>query len=136
MSETIIKMPIPYEPKKQNRWVVKFKEPFNNIKEWCVAKTTRPKIVDNNWEDIEITLRDPISPSTSQAVMDGLRATNNKIIPISYDLEILDPTGVTVEKWAIEAIVKEVDFGELNYSNDDLIHIKMILEPTNVILEY
>jgi hypothetical protein len=129
-----------YEPKRNNRWTIKFKEPYQGIPQWCLKKTSRPKLINGSWQNIEIFLRDTIGPSTTQALIDGFRYNwqKNRIrIPImEYSLEMLDPTGVTVEKWDVRGEVVEADFGDLSYEEDILSEIKLIIQPTKVILEY
>jgi len=50
-------------------------------------------------------------------------------------LKALDPTGIEVEKWFIEqAMITGIDFGENDYSNDDLSNINLTLQPWRCIL--
>ena len=43
MADLLMKMPIPYEPKRQNRFILRF--PSNlGINEWFVESTARPHI--------------------------------------------------------------------------------------------
>ena len=129
-----------YEFKRNNRWTIKFKEPYQDISQWCLKKTSRPKLIDGSWQNIEILLRDAIGPSTTQALIDGFRYNWQKkkvSVPIiNYLLEMLDPTGVTIEKWDIEGKVIVADFGDLSYEEDILSEIKLVIEPINVILLY
>jgi hypothetical protein len=151
MSELLMKMPVPYEPKTKNRWLIHFKGDYKDIPIWVVSKTSRPRWasyktdkygpmnsdwpVNGDWCNIEIHFRDPISKSTSKILMDAFRMSG-KNKKIKYTLEMLDPTGVTVEKWKIKGEVKEVDFGELDYSNDALAEIKMVIKPNKVKLVF
>jgi hypothetical protein len=160
MSDLLMKLPIPYTPKMTNRWMIRFKGNYKKLPSWVVSKTSRPRweasitakdmqIINTNswsnmggnWADIEIYLRDPIGTSTTNILMNAARIAgstgisskdnNNKI---KYHLEMLDPTGVVVEKWKINGVVKSFDFGDLDYSNDSLVEIKMVIEPTKVVL--
>jgi len=132
--------PKPYEPKRNNRWLIKFVGAYKDIQSWTVIKTHRPKLVNGNWSNFKITLRDVIGPSTSQALIDGFRyewqVKYNKIPRIEYSLEMLDPTGVTIESWLIKGEVINADFGKLNYKNDKLSEIKLEIKPSSVILLY
>lgn len=89
MADLLMKMPIPYEPKRQNRFVLRFPSSLG-INEWFVESTARPKITVAsteiqflntstfvagrfNWEPLSVTFRDPIGPSASQALMEWVR---------------------------------------------------------------
>ena len=53
------------------------------------------------------------------------------------DLEMLDPTGVAVEKWILQGVfLTSVDFDSLGYSEDNLITVKATLRPDRCILVY
>ena len=53
------------------------------------------------------------------------------------DLEMLDPTGVAVEKWILQGVfLTNVDFDSLGYSEDGLITVKATLRPERCILVY
>jgi hypothetical protein len=53
------------------------------------------------------------------------------------DLELLDPTGVVVEKWILQGtFLIGVDFQDLNYTQDGLATIQATLRPDRCILVY
>jgi hypothetical protein len=53
------------------------------------------------------------------------------------DLELLDPTGVVVEKWLLQqCFITSLNFGELDYSRDDLANIDVSLRMDRCILIY
>lgn len=82
------------------------------------------------WNNIEITLYDPITPSGAQAVMEWFRAHHEsatgrdgyssfykKIIT----LQQLDGMGVPVEEWTIEgAFIQSCNWGTLDWSSEDV----------------
>jgi hypothetical protein len=89
MADLLMKMPLPYEPKRNNRFIFRFADDLG-INEWFVETAARPKIKINsvaipflntetyvagrvNWENITVKLRDPIGPSAAQAVMEWVR---------------------------------------------------------------
>ena len=153
MADLLMKMPIPYEPKRQNRFILRF--PSNlGINEWFVESTARPHIRIGsteiqflntstfvagrfNWEPIPVTFRDPIGPSASQALMEWVRlhsesVTGRQGYAAGYkkdvELEMLDPTGVVVQKWILQSCqLNDVDFGGLDYSSSDLADITCTL---------
>ena len=130
----------PYEPKRNNRWLIKFKGAYKGIPEWSLKKTHRPKLVNGNWSNLKITLRDAVHPSTAQALIEGFRnewqIRHNRIPIIKYSLQMLGPVGDVVEEWEIEGNVIKADFGDLNYEKDRLSEIKLEIKPLKVILLY
>jgi hypothetical protein len=90
-----------------------------------------------NWESISVTFRDPIGPSASQALMEWVRlhsesVTGRQGYAAGYkkdvELEMLDPTGVVVQKWILQSCqLNDVDFGGLDYSSSDLADITCTL---------
>lgn len=154
MSDLLLKMPLNYEPLRKNRWLLRFPADLG-IQEWWCASAKRPSIKQSSkeipflntstyvvgrytWDTIQVTLRDPIGPSASQAVMEWVRlhsecVTGRQGYAAGYkrdvELEMLDPTGVVVSKWILKnAFITDSDFGELDYSQDDLATITMTLQ--------
>jgi hypothetical protein len=99
-----------------------------------------------NWDEIPVTFRDPIGPSAAQALMEWVRlhaesVTGRMGYAAGYkkdiDLEMLDPTGVVVEKWILYGtFLTNVDFQTLNYSQDGLATISCSLRPDRCVLIY
>lgn len=133
------------EPKRKNRWLVHFPEHFK-IEPWCFSKTQRPsiKIVEKRflgirmgteveWEKISFELNDPIGPSVSERLyelMDGELTEN-----FDYVLEMLDPTGVVVEKWNIQDCeIEEISLGNLDYADDGIAKCFMLVKPGKITL--
>jgi hypothetical protein len=55
----------------------------------------------------------------------------------NVDLEMLDPTGVVVEKWILEGcFISSIDFDNLGYSDDAIAGISATLRPDRCILVY
>jgi hypothetical protein len=162
MADLLMKMPIPYEPKRMNRFILRFPSSLG-INEWFVESTARPKIKINSvpipflntstyvagrfeWDPISVKFRDPIGPSAAQALMEWVRlhaesVTGRMGYAAGYkkniDLEMLDPTGVVVEKWILEGtFLTDVNFGELGYSQDGIATISASLRMDRCILVY
>jgi hypothetical protein len=162
MADLLMKMPLQYEPKRQNRFILSFPNSLG-INSWYVESTTRPKIKiaevpipflntetyvagKFNWESMDVTFRDPIGPSASQALMEWVRlhaesVTGRMGYAAGYKkdltLEMLDPTGVAVEKWLlIGTFLTGVDFDSLSYDSDKLVTVKATLRPDRCILVY
>lgn len=162
MSDLLLRMPLNYEPLRKNRWLLRFPSDLG-IQEWTVSKAKRPKINQEakpieflntetyvvgryKWDPITVTLRDPIGPSASQAIMEWVRlhsesVTGRQGYAIGYkrdiELEMLDPTGVVVSKWILKnAFITSADFGDLDYSQDDLATIDVNIQMDYAILAY
>ena len=162
MANLLMKMPVPYEPKRKNRFILRFPSSLG-INEWFVISTSRPKIAINEveipflntstwvagrftWDAIDVTFKDPIGPSASQALMEWVRlhaesVTGRMGYAAGYkkdiDLEMLDPTGVVVEKWILQGtFMTNVDFGSLEYSDDEIADITATLRMDRCILVY
>jgi hypothetical protein len=162
MADLLMKMPIPYEPKRQNRFILRFPSSLG-INEWYVESTSRPAITINatpipflntetyvagrfTWGTINVTFRDPIGPSAAQALMEWVRlhaesVTGRMGYAAGYkkniDLEMLDPTGVVVEKWIMEGtFLTNVNFNTLAYNSEALATITATLRPDRCILVY
>ena len=68
-------------------------------------------------------------------------ATGRQGYAIGYkrdvELDMLDPTGVVVQKWILKnCFISDADFGELNYSQDDIATVTATLRPDYCILAY
>ncbi len=162
MSDLLLKMPLNYEPLRKNRWLLRFPADLG-IQEWWCKSAKRPSIKQEGkeipfintstwvvgryvWEEMQVTLRDPIGPSASQAVMEWVRlhsesVTGRQGYAAGYkrdvELEMLDPTGVVVSKWILKnAFVTSADFGDLDYSQDDLAEITLQIRYDYAILAY
>jgi hypothetical protein len=157
-----MRMPFQYEPKKKNRFILTFDSSLG-INSWYVEKASRPSIkIDTKeikflntetyvagsfaWDTISVTLRDPIGPSAAQAVMEWVRlhaesVTGRMGYAAGYkkdvNLEMLDPTGVAVEKWILQnCSITEAKFNEVGYDGSDLMTVDMTLRPDRCILVY
>lgn len=162
MSDLLLKMPLNYEPLRKNRWIFRFPSDLG-IMEWFLTSASRPKINQEateipflntstwvlgryTWDTIDITLKDPIGPSASQAIMEWVRlhsesVTGRQGYAAGYkrdiELEMLDPTGVVVQKWILKnAMLTNVNFGDLSYSSDDLAEITATIRMDYAILCY
>jgi hypothetical protein len=93
-----------------------------------------------------VKFRDPIGPSATQAIMEWVRlhaesVTGRMGYAAGYkknvDLEMLDPTGVVVEKWILEGtLITKVAWGNVAYSDDKLADFDVTLQPDRCILVY
>lgn len=161
-SDLLLKMPLQFEPLRKNRWVVRFPSDLG-ISEWMLASASRPKITQGvteiqflntstwvagryTWDTLQFTFRDPIAPSSSQALMEWIRlctesVTGRQGYAAGYkrdvELEMLDPNGVCVQKWILKnAWISNCDFGSLQYSDDALADVTATIVVDYCILAY
>ena len=143
------KMPFPYEPKFNNRFIVK----FNNeilLPSWVFKNITRPSIKliekkifgitykrEYKWNDIEFEIYDPIGPSSAQTIHFELLNLDKPFKTFNFELYLLDPTGVNIEKWdIIGCAIKSIDYGNLDYKNNAITTIKVKITPKDIKLRY
>ena len=162
MADLLMKMPVPYEPKRQNRFILRFPSPLG-INEWFVESASRPSIKINgteiqflntstyvagrfNWDPITVKFRDPIGPSAAQALMEWVRLCAESVTgrmgyaagyKKNVDIEMLDPTGVVVEKWIMYGtFMTDVNFNQLAYNQDGLATIAATMRMDRCVLVY
>ena len=155
-------VPIEQEPKRKNRFVLEFPTELG-IESFLVQTSGKPSLEigsteipymntstwvagRSKWSTIEVKFIDVIGPSTTQKIMEWVRlhaesVTGRMGYAAGYkknvDLEMLDPTGVVVEKWILEGtFLSSVDFGSLGYSTDALADITASLRMDRCILVY
>ena len=161
--DLLIKSPLVYEPLRQNRFIFRFPSDLG-IQEWFVTSGDSPKYSQEvteiqflntstyvagryKWDSMQVTLKQMIGPSTAQAVMEWVRlhsesVTGRQGYAAGYkrdvELELLDPNGVSVQKWILvnTMIGQNVAFGSLNYSQSGLLEITLNLQMDYCILAY
>ena len=130
------KMPLPYEPKRNNRWLITFPSEYG-IQQWWLASASRPSYqikrysifgktlwTKRVYDDLVLVFNDPIGPSASRAIYKMIEV--NK--PMDIILELLDPTGVVIEKWSIsDCQTNKVHFGHLSMKDDSIAKITLTL---------
>ena len=163
MSDLLLKAPLHYEPLRKNRFLFRFPSDLG-IMEWWLSTANRPTINQTEteipflntstwvvgrytWSSIQVTLRDPIGPSASQAIMEWLRlhsesVTGRQDYAAGYkrdiEIEMLDPTGVVVQKWILKNafLSGDLNFGSLDYNSSDLADITLTIRYDYAILCY
>lgn len=157
-----IPVPINFEPKRNNRFYLEFPTELG-IEVWKVREVKRPTMEINSveipymnesnyvagrykWGTIDITLIDPIAPSTSTQVMEWVRLhaeslTGRMGYAVGYKkdliLKSLDPSGVEIEKWLFEqCMITSVDFGSNSQNDDELQTVSITIQPYRCILNY
>ena len=148
-----------FEPKMKNRYVME----IDTIPSYLVKAANRPTIqfetvtLDHinvkrklkgkgEWQDITITLYDPIVPSGAQQVMEWVRQSHESLTgrdgyAAFYKKDItfflLGPVGDKVEQWTLKgAFISSANFGELDWASNDPLSISLTLTFDYAILEY
>lgn len=148
-----------FEPKMKNRYVMEIGE----IPSYLVKAANRPTIqfetitLDHinvkrklkgkgEWQDLTITLFDPIVPSGAQHVMDWIRLSHESITGRDgyadfYKKDItfymLGPVGDKIEQWTLKgAFISQANFGDLDFSSNDPATIELTLTYDYAILEF
>jgi len=99
------------------------------------------------WNDLNLTLFDPITPSGAQAVMEWVRLHHESVTgrdgysdfyKKDVVIDIVGPVGDVVSEWVIKgAFIKNANFGDLNFDNDSAAqNITMTLGMDYCILNY
>ena len=80
------------------------------------------------WNDLTMTMFDPITPSGAQSVMEWVRLHHESVTGRNgysdfykkdLTIDILGPVGDIVSEWIIKgAFVKAAEFGEYNWDNE------------------
>ena len=148
-----------FEPKMKNRFIME----IDGIQSYLIKAANRPTIqfekvtLDHinvkrqlkgkgEWQDIEITLFDPIVPSGAQQVMEWVRLSHESITgrdgyadfyKKDVQIEMLGPVGDKIEKWDIKgAFINNAVFNDLDWASNDPSDITLTLSYDYAVLEY
>jgi len=133
-----------FEPKQQNRFVLYMDGvPSYMIRGLSAIGLTQNKITINYvnvlrnikgktvWDDLTMTLYDPITPSGAQAVMEWVRLGHESVTgrdgysdfyKKDLTLNVVGPVGDIVAEWILKgAIITTAQFGDYDYDNIDTI---------------
>jgi hypothetical protein len=148
-----------FEPKMKNRYVME----IDGIQSYLVKAAARPSIqfevvtLDHinvkrklkgkgEWQDITITLFDPIVPSGAQAVMEWVRLSHESITgrdgyadfyKKDIDFYMLGPVGDKIEQWKLKgAFINQANFGDVAFDSNEPASIELTLSYDYAILEF
>ena len=148
-----------FEPKMKNRYVME----IDTIPSYMVKAAARPSIqfekvtLDHinikrqlqgkgEWQDITITLYDPIVPSGAQAVMEWIRLGHESITgrrgyadfyKKDIDFYMLGPVGDKIEQWKLKgAFITSANFGDVSFDSNEPATIELTLAYDYAILEF
>lgn len=150
-----------FEPKMKNRYYMELQEV--GIPAYLVKAANRPTInfetikLDHiniyrklqgkgEWQDITITLYDPIVPSAAQSVMEWVRLGHESLTgrrgyadfyKKDIDFYMLGPVGDKVEQWKLKgAFIQAANFGDLSFDSNEPAQIELTLSYDYAILEF
>ena len=148
-----------FEPKLSNRFIME----INGIESYIVKTASRPtftsEVVEldhinvkrkikgkSTWDDVNITLYDPIVPSGAQQVMEWIRTSHESLTgrdgyaafyKKDITFYILGPVGDKVEQWTLKgAFITQANFGDLDWSSNDPVAVELTLTYDYAILEF
>ena len=148
-----------FEPKLANRFIME----IDGIESYMIKTASRPtftsEVVEldhinikrkikgkSTWDDVTISLYDPIVPSGAQQVMEWIRSSHESLTgrdgyAAFYKKDItfylLGPVGDKIEQWTLKgAFILSANFGELDWSSNDPLMIELTLSYDYAILEY
>jgi hypothetical protein len=148
-----------FEPKMKNRYILE----WDGVPGYMVKAASRPSIqfetitLDHinikrklqgkgEWQDITITLYDPIVPSAAQSVMEWIRLGHESITgrrgyadfyKKDLDFYMLGPVGDKIEQWKIKgAFIQQANFGDVSFDSNEPATIELTLSYDYAILEY
>ena len=148
-----------FEPKLSNRFIME----INGIESYIIKTASRPtftsEVVEldhinvkrkikgkSTWDDVTITLYDPIVPSGAQQVMEWIRSSHESLTgrdgyaafyKKDITFYILGPVGDKVEQWTLKgAFITSANFGDLDWSSNDPVAIELTLAYDYAILEF
>ena len=148
-----------FEPKMKNRFIME----IDGIPSYLIKSTNRPSIsfgevvLDHinvkrkikgkaNWDNVTMTLYDPVTPSGAQAVMEWVRLSHESVTGRDgysdfYKKDIyvrsLGPVGDIVEEWIMKgAYCQNATFGPMDWTTDTPVEITMTVVMDYAILNY
>ncbi len=149
----------PFEPKLSNRFIME----IDGIPAYLVKTTGRPNITLNEvaldhinvkryvkgkaeWQQLTVTLYDPIVPSGAQSVMEWVRLHHESVTgrdgysdfyKKDITFNVLGPVGDKVEEWTLKgAFIQAANFSDMDYSATNVSDISLTLRYDYAILQF
>ena len=149
-----------FEPKQQNRFIMYIDGiPSFMVKGVGAVNVNQNPIKLNHinvqryvkgrteWQTIQFTLFDPITPSGAQAVMEWVRLHHESVTgrdgysdfyKKDLTVNVLGPVGDIVSEWIIKgALITEANFGDFNWDTENAAQeITMTVQPDYCVLNF
>jgi len=148
-----------FEPKVQNRFIMY----IDAIPAFMIKQVSAPSFEDESikldhintyrkirgkreWQTMDMTLYDPITPSGAQAVMDWARLSYESVTGrAGYSdfykkdlvLNVLGPVGDIVSEWVIKgAFITSMSQGDFDWSNSEVAELQITVDMDYCVLNY
>ena len=148
-----------FEPKVANRFIMY----VEGIPSYLIKAASRPSIDQgemildhinverklkgkSRWQDVTITLYDPIVPSGAQSVIEWVRLSHESVTGRNgyadfYKKDIvfnvLGPVGDKVEEWSLKgAYISEANFGDLSWAEEQPVEISVTMTYDYAVLQF
>ena len=148
-----------WEPKYTNRFITY----ISDIPTYIIKAAGRPSLTNGEvlldhinverklkgktrWQDLSITLYDPIVPSGAQSVMEWVRLHHESLTgrdgySTQYKKDIrfnsLSPTGEIIEEWLLKgAFIADSNFGTMDWTTEESVQIELTLKYDYAVLEF
>ena len=148
-----------FEPKMKNRFIME----IDGIPSYLIKTANRPSIqfevvtLDHinvkrklkgkgEWQDVEITLYDPIVPSGAQSVMEWVRTSHESLTgrdgyadfyKKDINFYMLGPVGDKIDQLTLKgAFINNAVFNDVDWSSNDPAEISLTLSYDYAILEF
>ena len=149
----------PFEPKTKNRYIMY----IEGIPAYLIKTANRPSIsfeaitLDHinvkryvkgkgEWQELEISLYDPVVPSAAQAVMEWVRLGHESVTgrdgysdfyKKDITINVLGPVGDKVEEWTLKgAFITAANFNDLAWESNDPAEVTLTLRYDYAILQF
>ena len=149
----------PFEPKLKNRFMMN----IHGIPAYLIKTANRPQVTfeevtlehmnvkryvkgKGEWQELEISLYDPVVPSAAQAVMEWVRLSHESVTgrdgysdfykkDVTFNL--LGPVGDVVEEWELKGCyIQSANFGDLAFDSNDPVEITLTLKYDYAVLKF
>ena len=149
----------PFEPKTKNRYIMY----IEGIPAYLIKTANRPTIAFETieldhinvkryvkgkgaWEELEITLYDPVVQSAAQAVMERVRLSHESVTgrdgysdfyKKDVTINVLGPVGDKVEEWTLKGTwITNANFNDLDWTSNDPAEVTLTLRYDYAILQF
>lgn len=148
-----------FEPKVQNRFIML----IDGIPSFMIKQVSAPSFEDESikldhintyrkirgkreWNTMDMTLYDPITPSGAQAVMEWARLSYESVTGRAgysdfykkdLTLNVLGPVGDIVSEWVIKgAFITSMSQGDFDWSNSEAAELSITVDMDYCVLNY
>ena len=109
-----------------------------NVRRWVKGKGV--------WQQLQVTLYDPVVPSAAQAVMEWVRLSHESVTgrdgysdfyKKNVTFNLLGPVGDVIEEWQlVGAFITSAAFGDLDWATSDPVEVTVTLRYDYAVLQF